>query len=188
MHRLQSVRDNFREKVFGAPPPPTPESDVSIAAAKDAKEDEDIAKKERGLKQLLFYARKKYIERGLEGSIEIYSLFTIFSHSVSCEVSREGPAETVDEEGTAEDESLGPEAREEVSRANATAISAMDGVLAVLERRAKGYRHTSFRDDVTLSSGVYITVPFIGMASISVTFSATVKSLLERSALIEHSK
>jgi hypothetical protein len=183
MSRFQQARQNFREKVFGSSSSADQASGAPAAevdSAAEIKEEQDVARKERGLKQLLYFARKKYVEQGLEGSIEIYSLVTVFTHSISCDVSNdavdacEGATDGATEAETAEDASLA----EDISRSNAHAISAMDGVIRVLKRRAGGYRNTSFKNDVTLSSGVYVTLPFLGLASISVTFSASVKSLL----------
>jgi hypothetical protein len=178
MQRFNELKD----KILGSCAPEDASSpmandgtDRTLMTAQDIKEEHEVAKKERGLKQLLFHARKKYLERGLEGNIEIYSCITVFTHSISCKVTNESPeAEEHDEFALAEEESL----KENVSTSNAHAISAMDGVLKVLELRARGYRNSSFKDDVTLSSGIYVTVPLIGLATISVTFTATVKSLL----------
>jgi hypothetical protein len=172
MSRFQRARENFKEKVFGSSsstPASSEGATESEVPAEGSKEEQDVAKKERGLKSMLKHARDKFIERGLEGSIEIYSLVTIFSHTISCEVSNES--------ATAEETDEGEEPVED-STSSRTTISMMDSTIRTLELRARGYKNSTFKDDVTLSSGIYVTMPLIGLASISVTFTATVKSLL----------
>jgi hypothetical protein len=164
---IAQAADDFSNMIFGGGDSNS-KGETASTDHERHKEEQEIAHKERGLKQLLYFARKKYIDRGLEGSITIGSTLTFYTHSIVCNVKKGDAAAAPDDVALAED----------ISTTNAHTISAMDGVLSILERRARGYRKSAFRDDVTLSSGLHVTIPFIGMASVSLTFTATVKSLL----------
>jgi hypothetical protein len=156
------------------------DADDTVSSSEDlTEENKSDAKKERGLKRLLSHARKKYLERGYDGSISISTLVGIFSIGVDCDVSfseSDSNGEDIDTQSEIDD----PESAEEASRAESAAKSAMDTLLTKLEQRAKGWISTSYREDLSLSNGVSITIPFVGLASLSINFAVTVKSILSR--------
>lgn len=184
MSRFQQVKKNFSRRIFGEGEGAAEAGGGDVGASPEeilASEDPEAEKKERGLRRLLAQARKKYIERGLEGNIDIWNCIGMFTHEVSCDVTSETTPEVTDgEDGRSRSSSTASSESEENAAATARAVSAMDGILSMLERRARAWKRSSMREDSTISSGVYVTIPFIGLVSFSITFAVTVKSLLAR--------
>ncbi len=149
-----------------------------------AKEERELEKTDRGLQKLLLMTRQKYLDNGLEGSIEFYSCFGVFTTTISCAVSADSQSaeEPDDNAGAAEftkssRSSSNSEAVEELSALQRMMIPAIDLTLSKLLFRARFWSSSRISDNVTIGDGVYVTIPFLGLASVSVSLTATVKSL-----------
>ena len=135
-------------------------------------DDKEDAHEERRLSFLLEKARKAYMDKGLSGSIEITRSFAAFYRTVSCDI--DGIAERASE-GSLEEE---VEEDEKMSRLQKLAVSGIDRCIKALEKRAHVYRNKSYKSNLTLTSTLYVTAPFVGLVSINISCSATVESLL----------
>lgn len=68
--------------------------------------------------------------------------------------------------------------KEDLGRMMSLAVSAMDSSLDRLRKRALSWRGTTYKDDISIANGTYVTVPLAGILSFSITFEVSVKSLL----------
>lgn len=203
------VRASIREAVTGKPQT----SDDNAAHAEEADSDEEneeqdkkdkeaAQKSEKTTLRVLRDARKKFIARGIVGSIEICTTWGMISNSISAEVSEEdiagGSKDEGDEEtssalstdtsaavasASAQQEGGADKAAEEdeqqMSYTERLAIGGMNRILKMLEWRSSTYENVSYNESLSLSRSVTFAPPLpVTVFSLSVTFEATVTSLL----------
>lgn len=131
---------------------------------------EVMRKKESALAVMLRSAKNKFVEKGLEGKIAIQILYGVITSGEFCSVSRTDTFDAIDDD---EIKQLGV--------LNYKATSAMDAIIANLNRRAKQYDSEELRGDVTLTQGVTfgVTIPFINVGfQTSIQFEVTAESLI----------
>lgn len=174
MSTFQQIRMNMRERLgITKKEEESSNEDVQNSSGGDeamSKEEKDASQNEHGFQKVLRAAIKKFHERGIIGSIEIYSQFGMFSNIVSCDVDED--SHEIEEE--IENES---DTEEKMRMVDKFAIGAIDTLIRRLEMRAKVYRNKPLAKSVTLSNGMSISDPLLGAFSCSVTISATVLSL-----------
>lgn len=157
-------------------------------------DEEKVKQSEGSMLIVLKEARRRFIARGLVGKIDIASSLSIFRSSISCEIKTTDVNESSDSSLAKSDSSEDDlkEASENQSPSDAAkekeklriieriVLSYLDGVLCVLETRAKSYKSCPFADDVSLCSGVLISDPIFGSISFAIYLTATVASILKK--------
>jgi hypothetical protein len=147
------------------------ETETTKPSESEGKEEREIEKSEQGMRSLLYLARSKYIEYGLEGTIEFYYTFTAFTSSISCDVA-------IDSENVIEDSDVNSDSkRESLSVMQRMIVPAIDAGISKLLLRARGWRTSNIIDHVTLSDGFSVSTPIYNVLSLSINMSATAKSL-----------
>lgn len=162
------------------------------SATKDpAKEAEDIPPRpspqrhdeaiqnEHSMLVILKESRRRFMERGLIGTIEVSASIGIFTSTISCDIT----ASTETTEDKAKEDESHATTKEEIANLKMMeriTLSYLDGVMVLLEGRAKAYKTLPFADDVSLSNGVYIADPIFGSISFAITLTATVASILAK--------
>ncbi len=149
------------------------EDPVDAQIKKHQQEEEDAAKDEKRLKMVLELIRKLYFEYKLIGTVEVGRSIGGFYSNVSCEV--DGSAE--DKEAV---EDLGEDQfdKEQVSNFEKIVLASANRSLDTMIHRARGYKHKSYRNDLTVTNSAYITDPFFGLFTLYISTSATCESLL----------
>lgn len=137
-----------------------------------AKEEEEAVKDEKRLKRVLEMARRHFFEKRIVGSIDVARSFGIFTAGASCDIDGTEAEEELAEEVEKEED------KEKLSRFERIIMSSLTKAVNALESRAKAYRHRPYKKDLSLSTGIYVTDPFLGISTLSVTCTATVTSLL----------
>lgn len=144
-----------------------------------AKEEEEAVKGEKNLKRILEAARKLYFEKRIAGTIDVARSFAVHTTSLSCDIDgTQAEDDSGDNESVIEDE---VEA-EKLSRFEKIAMNSLVRAINTLENRAKAYRNRPYKNDLSISTGVYVTDPFLGISTLSISCSATVSSLLNMSS------
>eukprot|EP01040_Poterioochromonas_malhamensis_P017799 gene17799-20575_t len=131
-----------------------------------SKEEEDALKEEARFTRVFELIRNDFIAERLNGSLEISYSFLLFGNTISCDVdgtNEETQPTTVDETnlGTLEKGIL----------------SSTKRGIRNLTNRAMAYKTKPYKEDMSLSCQV--TVPVMGLASVSLSLSASIQSLLE---------
>lgn len=127
--------------------------------------DEATREEERCLTSILELTRRVYYEKGLRGSIEVSRTLTFYAMSSSCDIN-------------GSDAGMIGETQKLASGIEKKVMKALRSSMHTLQKRALVYRNKSYRQDLTLSCGVSMTDPVLGVISTSITCSATVTSLL----------
>jgi hypothetical protein len=177
---------NFIRSKLGIAAPVEKEIDQTRDSV-SSKQDDETVKNERSMMVILKEARRRFMARGLVGSIDISGSFSIFTSSVICNIGGSGTdsitSESIELEAStttvATDESESQEEIEKLKTMEKIILSYLDRVLYLLEKRAAAYRSLPFSDSVSLSSGVKISDPIFGAASISISLTATVASIFK---------
>lgn len=146
---------------------PTDTSDEATAG------EEEAVKEERYLASILEVTRRMYFERGLVGSIYVSRSLAFYVTSLNCDVDGTSVAGLSEET-----QKLADEAEEGLTRFERKVVTAVRGAMHTLQKRALAYRNKGYRKDLTLSCGISVSDPFLGMISTSISCSATVASLL----------
>lgn len=133
--------------------------------------EEDAVREERILCSILEVSRRQFFEMGLVGSIDVSRSLAIYTSSISCEVDGYDISSF--------DEELKSEKDSGYNMFEKRLKSAVCGAIRTLRHRARAYRNKPYRKDLTLTCGVTISDPFLGLVSTSVQCSATVESLLK---------
>jgi hypothetical protein len=146
------------------------EPSVDEPTEEDVQEDKEVTKEEDRLIVLLEKARGLYLQKRLTGSVEITRSFAAFYRTVSCDI----------DAGSAESDETGGELGNDVdlSRLQKLAVGAIEKCIKGLEKRSLAYRNKPYKSDLSLSSTVYVTAPFLGLVSISISCTATAASLI----------
>jgi hypothetical protein len=137
-----------------------------------AEADEEAVREEKFLSKVLEVTRGMYFEKKLVGSIYACRSFAFYSSSLNCDVDSTAP---IEEEETEIRESTG---NEQMSFFERKVVTGVKGAISTMQRRAKAYKNKPYRKDLTLSCGLSVSDPFLGLISTSITCSATVASLL----------
>lgn len=139
-------------------------------------EEEEAVKEEKFLTSILEVSRKIFFEKHLVGEIYLSRSFAFFSSSLSCEVDW---AKMTDED-TVSSASIADDV-EGMTRFEKKVVKAIQGAVRTLQSRARAYRNKPYREGITLTCGISVSDPFLGLISTSVTCSATIASLLAES-------
>ena len=122
---------------------------------------------------------------GLTGSVYIAQGVGPFTTALNADIDETTEAEVGvstevdDDDGTAVDAAaVEPEAKEKKSRILSMVCSAVDRVIKNLLKRAKSWRTTKNRENVTLTSGLSVSDPIFGAVNFSISLTATIPSLL----------
>ena len=159
--------------------------------AEDPERADVLRRKESALAVMLRCAKNKYVEKGLEGKITIQILYGVITSGEFCSVSRaDAPVDVHADEM----KQLGEctvcrpccpaltDSPLATGVLNFKAVSAMDAILANLNRRAKQYDTEALRLDVTLTQGVSfgVSIPlvYVGFQT-SIQFEVTARSLIQ---------
>lgn len=166
--------------------------DEVSSAASDA-----VAAPERRLVRLMNMARRKFVEKNLDGAIEISTMLGMYSTAVSCQVSPGAfgstgssatSEENLDEEieriddGRADDPMPSAADDNEDGHGNKLSLrmisSSMDALIKQLMKRSSIWAQENYADDICLDGGFSIGLGMGGVGvSFSFTFSASVHSL-----------
>lgn len=138
--------------------------------------EEEAVKEEKFLSTILEVSRKIFYEKHLVGSIYLSRSFAFYSSSLSCDVDWS----TMSEEVTTASPSVAEDV-EGMTRFEKKVVKAVQGAVRTLQSRARAYRNKPYRDGITLTCGISVSDPFLGLISTSVSCSATIASLLAES-------
>jgi hypothetical protein len=156
--------------------------------------------KERGLCHTMYtrglciclFADLRYFESlaGLTGSVYIAQGVGPFTTALNADIDETTEAEVgvsteEDDDGSTTDDAAAaaaaaaePEAKEKKTRIISMVCSATDRVIKNLLKRAKSWRTTQNRENVTLTSGISVSDPIFGAVNFSISLTATIPSLL----------
>jgi hypothetical protein len=155
-------------------------AEVPVSESSDkqvSKEEEEVVREEKRLKRILEMARNVYFERKIVGSINVGRSFGIFSTSLSCDIDG-NEEEEVSTDATADKERAEEDKDGKLTRFESIIFSSLVKTIRSLENRAKCYRNRAYTKDLSLSTGISVSDPVLGIASFSISCSATVTSLL----------
>eukprot|EP01039_Chlorochromonas_danica_P003204 gene3204-3509_t len=146
------------------------------------KEEEEAVKGERNLKRVLESARRLFLEKKIEGSIDVSRSFAFYTTSLSCTIDGSSCSGSTSSNSSGEDDVAAAVVeegeREQLTRFERIVFSSLTKAVNNLESRAKAYRRAVYKDDLTLSTGLSLTDPFLGLSNLTISCSATVSSLL----------
>lgn len=145
---------------------------------KEEKEPEEIdnelteaaEKDEKSLRKIFDIARKVYLNKKLIGSFEVSRTMGAMSSCVSCDF--DGQEDEVQEY----DHKLSDS--EDLTRFEKAAERAISVAIESMCKRSRAYRKRTYAKDITLSSSISISDPFLGVLSVQFTCSASLTSLL----------
>ena len=188
------------------PTPPSCDDDVSTVGGDNMEEATDNV-----ASSMLAYCRRKFMERGLVGSVELSRLSGVIVSTVAVEVSQEeaeeflavrrdrararagagagGTGAAAEEEGIYDDEDV---LDEDLKYFDKKAMSAVSPLLDSLVSRSKAWLACDFAHNIVLSRGTtfgfYLPLFFNVGFSIDITFTASVTSLLAERARVKARK
>ena len=153
---------------------------------KRLQEDKEIEKDERRLKVVMDSIRKLYAEYHLTGSFDVYKSFGAFTQSLSLEITtEEEEAATTDDTET--DSVLAEEVEQKTNFQKIVIAAARKGIVTLM-RRSRAYKKQQYRKDLTLSTSISVSDPFLGIMSTSISLSASAESLIAAEALYQAQK
>jgi hypothetical protein len=146
---------------------------VEAEIKKHQKEEEDAANDEKRLKIVLEIIRQLYFQHKLTGTVEVGRSVRGFYSNVSCEVDGTGNDSEVPEDLAEEHFD-----QDQLSRFEKMVVAAANRSIDTMIHRARGYKHKSYRKDLTVTNSAYITDPFFGIFTLYISTAATCESLL----------
>ena len=140
----------------------------------EAEDRDSVSKMERYMKSTYNTIKHKYKENKLSGSIYVGSSLGMFNCSLSGDIGE------LDEcESEIDDIEEDTESKEKTTRMQQMVIKSIDKVIQNLFHRAKTWKKSiKHNNNITLTSGLSVSDPFIGAFSISISLTATLSSLL----------
>ncbi len=170
----------MRNKVKSALGVDVAEKDSNPAAptTTEAEEEEDDAD-EGEMCTYLEMARSIYLEKNLKGSFEISRSFGIWYRTVSCSI--DGVAATSEELDRLSIEHATEKPAGQTTQLSTTqklVKAAMTKLISGLMKRGIKYKSKSYKNDMELTSTIYVSGPAMGLVSISISFTAEVESLI----------
>lgn len=167
----QSSSGNIFSRVSSIIPNPFKGNNDDAITSADHDDEDD--RNDNILVRLLGIARRKFMDRGIDGSILVSLNIGTSTRSVECDMSSSNKDEIILEESNRIEEDV-----EELSRLEKLASTTMDYILNSLERRATKWKNIDYYKDLTLTNEQSLQMPFFRILGITVSFSATVESLI----------
>jgi hypothetical protein len=172
----QQPSSTIFSRVTSILPNPFKGDDTVTTSSTSAEHDDEDDRNDNILVRLLGIARRKFMDRGIDGSILVSLNIGTSTRSVECEMKSSNKEELSKEELDASNRI--EEDIEELSRIEKLASSSMDFILNSLEKRAIKWKNIAYYKDLTLTNEQSLQMPFFRILGITVSFSATVESLI----------